>query len=154
MPVAKAPAIVLAIEGTCLCKAVRVGARRAPTQVTQCNCTVCRHYGTLWAYYKRTDVLIEAKRGALERWQARYKGLQFIRCKTCGCVVCWDKPASGPARRLGMNTRLFEHVAMSGVPIAVLDGDKTWRVTDKYVKPDIWMSPKRATLAKGARKRR
>jgi len=166
MPAAKASDVVLAIEGTCLCKAVRVGAVRVPAQVTQCNCSVCRRYGTLWAYYKRTEVVVEAARGILVTWRAKRGGLRFLRCKGCGCVACWDAPSRGSDRRLGMNTRLFDHVAMADVPIAVLDGDKSWRVTDKYVKPDIWVSPKRSprsthatfakagTIATSRRKRR
>jgi len=44
-----------------LCKAVQVGAARGcHEQVTQCNCSVCRRYGTLWAYYRRSAVSITA----------------------------------------------------------------------------------------------
>lgn len=123
-----------------------------PRQVTQCNCSVCRRYGTLWAYYKRSAVSIEAPRGGLEPFSRRPGGLKFVRCAACGCVICWDSRRKDPDRRMGINMRLFDHARMAGVPISVLDGDMTWRVVDKYVKPAIWISPARA-LERSAAKR-
>jgi hypothetical protein len=133
----------LAIQGTCLCKTVQLGAARLPRQVTQCNCTVCRCYGTLWAYYRRSAVSITAPRGTLENYVVRVGGLKFVRCRSCGCVICWDGPGKGRDQRLGINTRLFDHALMAAVPVKVLDGDKTWRTLGAYVKPEMWISPSR-----------
>jgi hypothetical protein len=133
----------LAIQGTCLCKAVQLGAARLPRQVTQCNCSVCRRYGTLWAYYRRSALSITAPRGALEKYSAGPDKLRFVRCRTCGCVICWNSRRKGPDQRMGVNTRLFDHALMADVPVKVLDGDKTWRVLGGYVKPEMWISPSR-----------
>ena len=38
------------LEGSCHCGAVRWLLQPMPASVTACNCTVCRRYGTLWAY--------------------------------------------------------------------------------------------------------
>ncbi|HEU4730311.1 MAG TPA: hypothetical protein VFT22_20580 [Kofleriaceae bacterium] len=133
----------LAIQGTCLCTAVQVGAARVPRQVTQCNCSVCRSYGTLWAYYRRSAVSITAPRGALEDYSRRPGGLRFVRCRSCGCVICWEPRGKGPGLRMGVNARLFDHALMADVPVKVLDGDKTWRPVDTYVKPEMWVSPAR-----------
>lgn len=133
----------LAIQGTCLCKAVQLGATRVPRQVTQCNCTVCRCYGTLWAYYRRSAVSITAPRGGLEDYSVRARGLRFAHCKSCGCVISWDGPGKGREQRMAINTRLLDHALMADVPIKVLDGDMTWRTLGTYVKPEIWISPSR-----------
>src|SRR4051812_1827664 len=134
----------LAIEGTCLCQAVRLGVARLPRKVTQCNCSVCRRYGTLWAYYKRSAVSITASRGALENYAVRPGGLKFVRCRSCGCVVCWDGGGKDPDQRMGINTRLLDHARMAEVSVKVLDGDRTWHFVDTYVKPAMWISPSRA----------
>jgi hypothetical protein len=131
----------LAIEGTCLCKAVQLGAARLPRQVTQCNCSVCRRYGTLWAYYRRSAVSITAPRGALEHYSVRAGGLKFVRCRSCGCVICWERRGTGRDQRMGINTRLLDPALMAAVPVKVLDGDKTWRTLELYVKPEMWHSP-------------
>ena len=135
--------IKLAIEGTCLCQAVKVGAARLPRQVTQCNCAVCRRYGTLWAYYRRSAVAIRAARGAIASYSVRAGGLKFMRCATCGCVICWDGRGKGPDQRLGLNARLLDHALMADVPVKVLDGDQTWKTHGSYVKPEMWISPAR-----------
>jgi hypothetical protein len=124
----------LAIQGTCLCNAVQLGAARRPRQVTQCNCSVCRRYGTLWAYYRRS---------AVENYSVRPGELRFVRCRTCGCVICWDGAGKGRDQRMGINTRLLDQALMANVPVKVLDGDKTWRTIGAYVKPEMWTSPAR-----------
>lgn len=133
----------LAIQGTCLCEAVQLGVARLPRQVTQCNCSVCRRYGTLWAYYRRSAVSIVAPRVALEDYSRRARGLKFVRCRSCGCVICWDSRSKDRDRRMGINMRLFDHALMAAVPVKVLDGDKSWRVLGAYVKPELWISPAR-----------
>jgi hypothetical protein len=133
----------LAIEGTCLCEKVKVGAKRKPTQVTECNCSVCRRYGTLWAYYTRSAVVVDAPRGGLVAYRRRPEGrLRFVHCKTCGCVIRWETARDRPDERVGMNARLFDQALMSRVPIKVLDGDKTWKSLERYTKPGIWITPK------------
>jgi hypothetical protein len=132
----------LAIQGTCLCKAVQLGVAQLPREVTQCNCSVCRRYGTLWAHYPRSAVSI-APRDALESYSVRPRGLKFVRCRTCGCVICWDSRLKGRDQRMGVNARLLDHAVMADVPVMVFDGDQTWSVLGGYVKPEMWISPSR-----------
>ena len=44
------------IKAACHCGAVRLEADPAPTRVNDCNCSICRRYGVLWAYYGRGQV--------------------------------------------------------------------------------------------------
>jgi hypothetical protein len=138
--------VKIAIQGTCLCQAVQLGVARLPRQVTQCNCSVCRRYGTLWAYYRRSAVSITARRGTLKAFSVRARGLRFVRCGGCGCVITWDGLGKGDMR-MGVNMRMFDHAAMARVPVKVLDGDKTWRTLGNYTKPEMWISPSREQAA-------
>jgi hypothetical protein len=133
----KAPAI----EGTCLCGAVQLAVARRPRKLTQCNCSVCRRYGTLWAYYRRREVTIKAPRGGLDVFSRRPRGLRFLRCKRCGCVTTWEQPRRGPEVRLGLNARLLDHQLIADLPVTVLDGDRTWRVLERYRRPAMFISP-------------
>ena len=47
------------IEGSCHCGKVRIAVETAPTEVTSCNCSICRRGGTLWAYYSPKTVRID-----------------------------------------------------------------------------------------------
>lgn len=118
------------LTATCHCGAVRVEVPRKPRRLTLCNCSICRRYGTLWAYYKTDAVRVVAKRGATESYVWGDKTLRFLRCATCGCVLCWQgiaKPASG---RTGVNARNFDPAVIAGLRIRHFDGAKTWRYLD------------------------
>ncbi|MBX3160020.1 MAG: GFA family protein [Deltaproteobacteria bacterium] len=132
----------MAITGACLCGAVQLAAARRPRSLTQCNCSVCRRYGTLWAYYRRSAVTIAAPRGALVPYKRRPRGrLRFVHCATCGCVVCWESNDKRADARLALNARLLDPHAMAQVPIKILDGDRTWKVLDTFVCAGIFVTP-------------
>lgn len=60
-------------SATCHCGSVRIRVRRAPRTVTRCNCSICRRYGALWAYYGASAVQIETPKGGLSsRGAARF----------------------------------------------------------------------------------
>ena len=59
------------ISAACHCGAIRIHVRRPPRTVTSCNCSTCRRYGALWAYYGASSVRIEAPKGALESYSWR-----------------------------------------------------------------------------------
>lgn len=48
------------IAGTCHCGAVRIEIPRRPRTLTDCNCSICRRYGALWAYDKASTVRVIA----------------------------------------------------------------------------------------------
>ena len=115
------------LTATCHCGAVRVDVPHKPRQLTDCNCSICRRYGTLWAYYKASTV---RRRGATSRYSWGSKSLEFLRCKTCGCIMQWRVKRKRPDSRTGVNARNFEPQAIAGVRIRRLDGAKTWKFLD------------------------
>jgi hypothetical protein len=61
------------IATTCHCGAVRISIPRVPETLTHCDCSICRRYGTLWAYYAKDEVKIEAAPGTTE-----WSGLKLV----------------------------------------------------------------------------
>lgn len=45
-------------EAVCHCGAVRLRVAFALERVTDCNCSICRRLGVLWAYYAPAQVTI------------------------------------------------------------------------------------------------
>ena len=131
-----------AIDGSCLCGAVHLAAARKPRTVTECNCSICRRYGTLWAYYRRRAVAITAPRGGLQTYSVRPHGRRFVRCTRCGCVTSWEKERGADAW-VALNARLLDQALVADVQVSVLDGDKTWRVVERYRRPATFISPSR-----------
>lgn len=115
------------LTATCHCGAVRVEIPRRPKSITNCNCSICRRYGTLWAYYKASDVRVLHEPGATESYAWGDKRLRFVRCATCGCVINWERVVPVPGARVGVNARNFDPEALGDVRIRRLDGAKTWR---------------------------
>jgi hypothetical protein len=118
------------LTATCHCGAVRLEIPRKPRQLTSCNCSICRRYGTLWAYYKVRDVKVHAKRGAVTSYSWGERNLKFVRCATCGCITHWEPVQARPDSRIGINVRNLEPGAIAAVRVRHLDGASTWKYLD------------------------
>lgn len=118
------------ISGSCHCGAVHVEIPRRPQTVTNCNCSICRRYGTLWAYYRASDVRVVAPQGATQAYSWGDKRLRFVRCTHCGCVINWERIDPAIATRVGVNMRNFEPQDIGPVRIKLLDGASTWKYVD------------------------
>ena len=107
------------IDASCDCGAVRLQIARAPEEVTDCNCTLCRRYGTLWAYYSPKDVQTPA--GVTEIYKRNQKMIEFHRCKNCGCVTHWAAVYKG-YDRMAINARLLAPEVLARARIHHFDG--------------------------------
>jgi len=92
------------VQAVCNCGAVRLEVA-PPDEVWDCHCSVCRKFGTLWAYYNPKDVRIVAEPGATHVYQRGARVLEFHSCKVCACQTHWA-PAR-PYPRMGVNARLL-----------------------------------------------
>ena len=119
------------LSGQCHCGAVRIELPRRPRTVTECNCSICRRYGTRWAYYTRRTVRIDGhpKHTASYSWGDRR--IRLVRCRHCGCVTHWESLNRAPASRVGVNVRNFEPGAIGRVRLRLLDGAETWRFLNR-----------------------
>ncbi len=115
---------------TCHCGAVRIFVRRMPRTLTSCNCSICRRYGTLWAYYRPSSVSVEAPEGGLENYSWNRKIRAYYRCKKCGCVTHHAYRAKRRQDTVAANAVNFEPPALVGVRIRHLDGASSWRFLD------------------------
>ncbi len=115
------------IESSCVCGAVRLAITHAPTEVTDCNCTMCRRYGALWAYYSPKDVIVPT--GLTDTYARGAKLSQFHRCKICGCVTHWA-PLDKTRDRMGVNARLMKPEVLAHARVRRFDGLNTWKLLD------------------------
>ena len=117
------------LTATCHCGAVRVEIPRKPRRLTSCNCSICRRYGTLWAYYNASDVRVIAS-GKTHAYAWGDKSLRFVRCANCGCISHWEAVDPKPTSRMGVNARNLDPAAIAGVRVRRLDGASTWKFLD------------------------
>jgi len=114
----------------CHCGAVRVEVPRKPRRLTNCNCSICRRYGTLWAYYKMSEVRVVNAPGATSEYSWGDKALRFVRCATCGCITHWEHIQPTETSKIGVNARNFDPALIGSVRIRRLDGASTWKYLD------------------------
>jgi hypothetical protein len=101
---------------------VGVTVPRIPRTVTDCNCSICRRYGVLWAYYKASTIRVEAGRKATRGYSWGSRNLRFVRCANCGCVMCWERILPKPEKKMGVNARNFEPKILRSARIVRFDG--------------------------------
>ncbi len=118
------------IEVACHCGRTRLEVGRAPRRLTNCNCSVCRRYGALWAYYRPAEVKLCYRMRDVESYVWGDRHLRFVRCRTCGCVLHHAPYRKDPRRKLGINMRLADPAVIAGVRVRRLDGAKSWKFLD------------------------
>jgi hypothetical protein len=114
------------IESSCVCGAVRLAITHAPDELVDCNCSICRRYAALWAYYSLKDVIVPG--GLTDTFMQGPKKIEFHRCKICGCVTHWSP--KDQRDRMGVNARLMEPEVVARARVRHLDGANTWKYLD------------------------
>ena len=121
------------MTASCHCGAIRLQLEGAPVTVTDCNCSICRRYGVLWAYYAPAQVHIIAAPGSTDVYIWGDRSIEFHRCKVCGCVTHWAAvdPNLG---RMGVNARLLDLEVLATARVRKLDGAVTERYVDEVTR--------------------
>ena len=119
------------IQASCHCGAIRLDVAARPETITDCNCSICRRYGVLWAYYPPDQVEITAAPEASASYVWGDRSIAFHRCATCGCVTHWAPLDARYPGRMGVNARLMAPGDVVGVTIRRLDGADTERYPDE-----------------------
>jgi hypothetical protein len=115
------------IHASCHCGAVELEIDFAPAEITDCNCSICRRYGVLWAYYSPTQVRV-VRPAPTDTYMWDDKSIEFHRCHDCGCVTHWSA-VDISTDRMGVNARLMEPEIVKQARVRLLDG----AVTEKYL---------------------
>jgi len=118
------------LRGSCHCGAVQIEVPRRPRSLTECNCSLCRRYGTRWAYYQAPTVRVIAARGATDCYMWGDKMLRTVRCRHCGTVTHWQPLPHPKSGRMGVNARIFDPAELGPVRIRRKDGANTWKFLD------------------------
>ena len=119
------------LYASCHCGAIRLEIARKPRQLTECNCSICRRYGSLWAYYSHKTVRVVYAGDAASVYVWRKKTIEFYHCKTCGCVTHYERAKKRSDSTVAVNARMMEPEAIASVRIRKLDGASTWKYLDE-----------------------
>ena len=117
------------VSSSCHCGSVRLEVDTPPSEVTECNCSICRRYGVLWAYYPPHQVRMLPPDPPTDVYMWGGRSIEFHRCRNCGCVSHWAA-ANRRRDRMGINARLMPPEILAGARVRHRDGADTNRYTD------------------------
>lgn len=113
----------------CHCGLVTITLAHAPTEITECNCSLCRSYGVLWAYYSADDVVLSPDPPQTDTYSWNGRHVDFHRCHCCGCVTHWT-PRDPDRQRRGINARLLPTKIVEAARLRHRDGANTGEYID------------------------
>lgn len=113
------------VKAACHCTAVRLELARLPKRVFDCNCTLCRRYGALWAHYEFGDVTFVCGVDALDEYVWGDGEYGFHRCRTCGCVTHFTRRRTDPPSLRAVNARMIPTLDPSTVRLQHTDNSHT-----------------------------
>ncbi len=119
------------IKGSCHCGAVSFQFNEVPQWLTECNCSICRKLGALWAHADISAIRIEKAEDATLRYSWGDKNLAFHTCRTCGCTTHWENLKPQESSQMAVNCRLAEPETISELRIRHLDGADSWTYLDQ-----------------------
>jgi hypothetical protein len=121
------------VLATCHCGDITVSLASAPSEVTDCNCSLCRKSGVLWAYYAAGGVTIAPDSGPTDTYAWNGRHVDFHRCCNCGRVTHWgprDLTRDLTRERRGINARLLQGDVLSNAKVRQLNGASTGKYVD------------------------
>jgi hypothetical protein len=103
-------------SASCHCGAIRYTVDDAPEWLLDCNCSRCRCYGALMAYYPQSAVKFEhAPDTLIYTWGDR--DLEFHHCRTCFCFTHYTVADVSDAPKIGLNARLMKGLSPAQVRV-------------------------------------
>ncbi|MDS1864315.1 aldehyde-activating protein [Vibrio vulnificus] len=106
---------------TCHCENVTLILSEIPTEVGECNCSICRRYAASWAYFSPEQVEVTmTKPTDIYCWGD--KEVEFHWCSVCGCITHYVTTAKCLDKILAVNMRMAEAEVLSGIAVRNING--------------------------------
>ena len=118
------------ISGECHCGAVSFELDAQLEWLTQCNCSICRRLGAVWAHAQINEIRVTAEEGATLAYSWGDKQLAFHTCKTCGSTTHWENLNPQESSFMAVNSRLADPGQISALRVRQFDGAETWEYLD------------------------
>lgn len=115
------------LSASCHCGNVKLEVSRKPQVLTECNCSMCRRYGALWAYYTRKSVRVISPPEMMKAYMWGDKGIEFYHCLNCGCITHYESVIKDPDSRFVVNARMMSLEIITSTRRKKFDGADTWK---------------------------
>lgn len=110
------------MEVSCHCGNVQLVFEKLPTEVGECNCSICRRYNASWAYFSPEQVIVHIKEKETQFYCWGDKQVEFHRCDICGCTTHYRTTAECDADILAVNMRMADNEVLNSIPVRKING--------------------------------
>lgn len=111
----------MALQASCHCGNINIEAPELPSEITHCNCSVCRRYAALWAYYCPEEVSITFTDFESKCYIWGDREVEFHHCTVCGCLTHYITTEKCSSRITAINARMSDPEIISRIPIRDVD---------------------------------
>lgn len=113
-------------RGSCHCRRVAFEIEASPTELSDCNCSLCFRKGAIYLELSASDSFrILSGESELEAYQFNTKTARHYFCRACG-VHPFHRSRFAP-ERFSVNARCLEQFDFGAYPTATFDGEN-WEV--------------------------
>jgi hypothetical protein len=120
----------VSLRAVCHCGSIVIELRERPAHVIDCNCSLCRRSGALWAIVPRLSVMITARPDAIGTYEWGARTIRTCHCRGCGCTTHWEPVDAARDPRFGVNFRNLDPADLARFPVRRFDGADTWSYLD------------------------
>ncbi|MBS0276347.1 MAG: aldehyde-activating protein [Proteobacteria bacterium] len=117
------------LELSCLCGQLRIQIKTKPAFINECNCLLCSKTGARWSYFHPSDVSVEGAALSYCREDKDDPAARIHFCGKCGSTTHFTLTESAISKfgnvQLGLNMRLADESALSGIELRYPDG-RAW----------------------------
>ncbi|MEO0607798.1 MAG: aldehyde-activating protein [Pseudomonadota bacterium] len=115
------------MTANCACGHVEVTIERKPDFINDCDCGLCRKVGAAWGYFEIGAVTAKGETHSYTRDDKDEPSVQIHSCPHCGSTTHFTlteacKKRDGVIDHVGVNMRLFDPNALSGVEVRYPSG--------------------------------
>jgi hypothetical protein len=110
------------IRGSCHCGRIAYRLDAEPTEAIECNCSICRHKGSVLAAFAPEQFHLETSRSDIAVYTFGRHVIRHQFCKTCGCAPFAEGIGPDGNAMVAINLRCAEDVDLSTLRIAPFDG--------------------------------
>ena len=118
------------ITGNCHCGTVSFEFNEDVEWLTECNCSICRRLGTLWAHAEMNRVTLNKPADSTLAYVWGDGELAFHSCKTCGCTTHWEPVKPSASSPMAVNCRLADPQEIAHLRVRHFDGADSWQFLD------------------------
>ncbi|ENL3533391.1 aldehyde-activating protein [Vibrio cholerae] len=110
------------MEVTCHCGNIHLKLAQLPKEVGECNCSTCRRYAAMWAYYTPDQVSVAYTKEKSKFYCWGDKDVEFHRYDICCCVTHYITTPKCDSRIFAVNMRMAENEVLSAIPVRKING--------------------------------